>query len=283
MLDPEDVVEPDGLIEQDVGGWSELKYKLIRLYSNLFATGMKYKWDQRVFLDIYSGPGISRIRGTDKLVLGSPLIGVTSKTPYDRYIFCDEKSENIEALKARMTRIAPETKADFVVGDSNDEVQQISKLIPKGSSQNTVLSLCIVDPYDISVKFSTIEALAQGRFIDFLVLLAVYMDANRNYNNYVKPTNAKVENFLGSPNWRVDWQSQTNAHVDFPDFLAIEFSRKMATLGYLEQPLHKMNTVLSDEKNLSLYRLALFSRHSLAYKYWDEVLEYSTNHRRLFE
>ena len=32
----------------------------------------------------------------------------------------------------------------------------------------------------------------------------------------------------------------------------------------------------SDEKKLPLYHLALFSRHPLAYKYWDEVLKYSS-------
>lgn len=56
----------------------------------------------------------------------------------------------------------------------------------------------------------------------------------------------------------------------------------MATLGYITQPLHKMKKVRSDEKNLPLYRLALFSRNPQAYKFWDEVLEYSTTQRNLF-
>jgi hypothetical protein len=32
--------------------------------------------------------------------------------------------------------------------------------------------------------------------------------------------------------------------------------------------------VRSHDKNLRLYRLALFSRHERAYKFWDEVLKY---------
>lgn len=38
-----------------------------------------------------------------------------------------------------------------------------------------------------------------------------------------------------------------------------------------------MKQVRSDEKNLPLYHLALFSRHPLAYKYWDDVLEYNSD------
>jgi hypothetical protein len=56
----------------------------------------------------------------------------------------------------------------------------------------------------------------------------------------------------------------------------------MASIGYLPLPLYKMKEVRSDEKNLPLYHLVLFSRSELAYKYWDEVLKYSTDQTSLF-
>ena len=58
-------VEDDGLVAPEVGRWAEEKYRLISLYDELFASGMKYKWDQRVYIDLYSAAGISRIKGTD--------------------------------------------------------------------------------------------------------------------------------------------------------------------------------------------------------------------------
>jgi three-Cys-motif partner protein len=280
---PDISLEPDGLPTPEVGAWSELKYKLIGLYSNLFSTGMKHKWDQRVFIDLYAGAGISQIRGTNKLVMGSPLIGLTVRDRFDHYIFCDENPENIAALKKRVQVIAPGVKADFMVGDSNSSAIQIANLISRPSATNKVLSLCIVDPFDIGFRFSTIQVLAQKLFVDFLVLLAVYMDANRNYAEYLKPTSAKVENFLGVKNWRDKWKVQEQLRVDFPDFLAKEFNEQMTTLGYITQPLHKMKKVRSDERNLPLYRLALFSRNPQAYRFWDAVLEYSTMQRTLFK
>ena len=65
--------------------------------------------------------------------------------------------------------------------------------------------------------------------------------------------------------------------MSFPQFLAEEYAKQMETLRYLPVPFHKMKQVRSDVKNLPLYRLALFSRHPLAYEYWDEVLRYSTS------
>jgi hypothetical protein len=43
-----------------------------------------------------------------------------------------------------------------------------------------------------------------------------------------------------------------------------------------------MKEVRSDEKNLPLYHLALFSRSSRAYDFWNEVLEYSDDQQKLF-
>jgi hypothetical protein len=38
-----------------------------------------------------------------------------------------------------------------------------------------------------------------------------------------------------------------------------------------------MKLVRSDDKNLPLYYLALFSRHQTALKLWEEVLKYGTD------
>ena len=43
-----------------------------------------------------------------------------------------------------------------------------------------------------------------------------------------------------------------------------------------------MKEVRSDDKNLPLYHLALFSRSPRAYDFWDQVLKYSTDQTSLF-
>ena len=57
----------------------------------------------------------------------------------------------------------------------------------------------------------------------------------------------------------------------------------MASLGYLKKPLDRMKLVRSVEKNLSLYYLALFSRSETAYKFWDDVLRYSTDQTNFWD
>jgi three-Cys-motif partner protein len=195
--------------------------------------------------------------------------------PFDKYIFCETNPKALDALRARVERAAPSAKVSYIEGDCNQNVGDILSEIPAHSARHRVLSLCFVDPYDIGIKFETISRLS-NRFVDFLILLAIYMDANRNYENYMREEAVKIGEFLGSRTWREEWKTNQQNRIPFPQFLAEEFSRSMETLKYQPQPFYKMKPVSIPEMNVRLYRLALFSRSSRAYKFWDQVLKYST-------
>ncbi|MGA2979143.1 MAG: three-Cys-motif partner protein TcmP [Terriglobales bacterium] len=267
----------DGLVAPDVGAWAEEKHRLVSLYATLFSSGMKAKWSRRIYVELYAGAGYSRIRSTSKFISGSPLLALRLKDPFDKYIFCEEKPNKLKALEARARRIAPSADIVYVQGDCNKRTSEILAEIPQGSAGNTVLSLCFADPFDIGLEFATIRALATARYVDFLVLLALGMDANRNYEHYLKEDADKVDRFLGSDSWRERWATAQWDAVKFTRFLADEFTKSMAALGYIPPPHYSMKEVRSHEKNLALYRLALFSRHERAYKFWDQVLKYSTD------
>jgi three-Cys-motif partner protein len=268
-------VADDGLVCPEIRRWAEDKYRLIALYDQLFATGMKNKWHKRVYIDLYSAAGYGRIKGSNMILMGSPLIALTVDHPFDKYIFCEEDENLLEALKARVKRIAPYADVTFIPGSCDNKIADISRAIPKGSPTNKVLSLCMVDPFDFGIKFETIRRLSTV-FVDFLVLLAVGMDANRNYSHYVDGEHKKLDEAFGNAEWRERWKHHNN-RKNFMPFLAREFALSMQSLGYLPQQLDQMKLVKSDERNLPLYYLALFSRHQTAYQFWQQVLKYGTD------
>src|SRR5258706_8713430 len=185
-IDPQNlIVDDDGLITPEVGGWAETKYRLLALYDEMFSKGMKNKWDQRVYIDLYASAGYSRIQGTSKFLKGSPIIALTVAHPFDKYIFCEGREDLLNALKTRVKRIAPQADVAYVLGNCDAEIETICKEIPKHSSTTRVLSLCLVDPFDFGLKFETLRRLSKV-FVDFVVLLAIDMDANRNYDHYVE-------------------------------------------------------------------------------------------------
>jgi three-Cys-motif partner protein len=253
---------------------------MMSLYATLFSTGMKYKW-RRVYVDLFAGAGFSQIRGTNDIVAASPILALQVTDSFDKYIFCELSVEKMTALKTRAQRLASAADTAFILGDCNEHIEEILCEIPSGSSHSGVLTLCVADPYNIgAVHFDTIAKLAAHR-VDIFILLAVYMDANRNYDRYTSEDAPVLDKFLGYTGWRESWR-RAHRRKEFPVFLAQEFSKRMETLGYLPQPVYNMKKVRTDDKNLPLYFLALFSRSEKAYEFWQKVRKYSTEQIEMF-
>jgi three-Cys-motif partner protein len=275
MTTPENVtVEDDGLVCPIVRRWAEEKYRLLFLYDELFASGMKYKWDRRVYIDLYAGAGYSKIQDTETILKGSPLLALSVSAPFDKYIFCEEDDVLLDALKIRCKRMAPTAVIAYIAGSCDAKVEKICSEIPKPATTNKVLCLCLVDPFDFGMKFTTIKRLSKV-FTDFVVLLAIGMDANRNYDLYVDGDSPKIDEALGNTEWRERWKERRR--TEFRPFLAAEFSKSMESLGYLHQDMDDMKLVRSDDKNLPLYYLAMFTKHPTGSKFWQDVLKYGTD------
>ncbi len=269
-------VDDDDLKCNDVGGWSEEKYRLISSYFSQFSTGTKKKWPHRTFIDLYAGAGHSKLRTNGKILKGSPVLALSVRDPFDQYIFCEEDPDSFQALEHRIKRDFVSRKVNCIKGDCNHEIDKIIASIPRRSS----LGLCFVDPYNLSIKFETLKKLAERR-LDILCLLALHMDANRAYDIYINQESSKVDSFVGSDTWKAEFAESGLPRQDFPKFLAGYFARRMQTLGFENTPTYTMHLVRSDDRNIPLYHLALFSRHQRAYEFWDHARAASTDQRML--
>ena len=259
----------DGLYIPEVGPWAENKYDVLHHYNYMFSTGMKNRFHNRVYIDLFSSAGIARIRNSNKYVLTSSLIALNLPDPYDYYIYCDIDEKCISTLSERVQRYFPAKKANYIVGDCNEKVTEILSLLPKSSKSNTVLTFCVVDPFNLGINFRTMKALSKYR-MDFLILLS-WMDASRNEFRYVEYDNNRVDNFLGDAVWREKWAKLKNENYDFRKFLAEEFVSRMMILGYPDTAFKTMFEIRSTSKNLSLYHLAFFSKSKRGYDFWNKA------------
>jgi three-Cys-motif partner protein len=275
-IEPLKPLEDDGLPTLQIGAWGEEKYRHVQLYASLFVKSMCSKWDALVYLDLFAGSGRSQIRGTRRIVHASPLLVLGMPEAYDKYIFCEQDKNYADALETRCRRDFPNRKVKIVAGNANASVEKIIAEMPQPSRNHKVLGFCFLDPYQLqNLHFSTIGTLSQ-RFMDFLVLIPSGMDANRNEQNYLKPRNKTLENFFGTPDWRSRWDKEKVSDQSFEHFVVEEFGRSMQTLGYIDPGLKEAIMIRSDDKNLPLYRLALYSKHKLGAKFWKETKKYCT-------
>jgi three-Cys-motif partner protein len=268
-------LEDDGLAIAEIGSWGEEKYRLVSFYAALFAQSMRSKWDSLVYIDLFSGAGRSRIRGTKRIVLASPLLILGMPETFDKYIFCEKDRNNADVLETRCQRDFSARTVKIIAGDANTLTERIIAEMPRPGKSRKVLAFCFIDPYQMqNLKFSAIEILSQ-RFMDFLVLIPSGMDAARNEQLYVRPTNTAMDRFVGNADWRNRWKSDKQSGKSFENFVVEEFGRSMQQLKYIDPGLKDAILIRSDDKNLRLYRLVLYSKHPLGNKFWKEARKYT--------
>lgn len=273
----------DGLVTPTVGDWAEEKYRLIRCYADIFSTSMKKKWDRRIYVDLFAGPGQARIRGTSKIVASAPLLVTSVKFPFDRYVFCELDRKKLDALKDRVDKASPNVDARYVHGDSNASTSEIASLIKPGHGAEKVLTFCLVDPYRLGdLQFTSLRALAIDRSIDFLVLIPSGMDATRNRNLYLRARSARLDEFLGRSDWRSDWGQAERSGRRFAEFVVDQFGKSMQSLSFKYSGLDSAHLVTSTSRRLPIYHLVMFSRHDLGGDFWEKCKANSKPQRRLF-
>lgn len=269
---------PDDLLLSVTREWSQQKHLRLYHYLNIFGTGIKDRFTNRVYIDLYAGAGKARIKETGELVLGSPLLALSIRDPFTKYIFCEADQSLADALRERCSREYPTADVVVLTGDAAALVPAILRELPAG---HDTLSFCFVDPYDLGFDFEMIKRLAVGRRMDFLFLLASQMDGQRNLVNYLRPENQKIERLLNDLDWREHWRVAEAAGAGIQWFLVERFTEAMAAINYARPEPGDFYKVES-ERGVPLYYLAFYSRHPLGYKFWRQSLKYSTPQRDLF-
>ncbi len=272
-------VKNDGLFIPEVREWSLEKYKLLGGYCDIFTNGMKNKWDQLVYIDLFAGAGYAKIKETGKIYLNSAAIAMSVDFPFTKYILCEKDEKRFNALSERVKRDFKDLNVVLIKGDSNENVLQLINEIPKYSKSNTLLPFCFVDPFSLNLNFETIKSLSNG-LMDFLILQALHMDGNRNLEVYIKEENNKIAKYLGIQNWRELFEKNLSEYnQNFVKFLADQYQKQMGLLKYL--PTKHMHQIRSNQKNLPLYYLAFYSKHPRGVDFFKKAEKYVTSQYKL--
>ncbi len=225
-----------------------------------------------VYVDLYAGPGYTRIIETNRILRTSPLIALSLPNPFNVYIFCDENKKYIDTLETRVKREFQGKETYFINGDCNKSIEEIKNKIPAHAKGKRVLTFCFADPFDLNLEFKTIKELSANKLVDLLILQAYYMDANRNYENYLNEDNNKIAKFLGDRDWRNKFQESEYYPNNFVQFLTNAYDKNMKELKYLEP---KINSIKLPFKNVKLYYLSFYSKHPRGNDLYKKVQEYA--------
>jgi three-Cys-motif partner protein len=260
MSDEGITIASDGYLAIEFGPWAEDKLSHLDEYCATFNKATHKKWEKRIYIDLFSGPGKCVRKGTKREFNGSPLLALNCDIPFTHYFFNDIKLEYIEALKKRTQSY--NYSIDYVNQDCNLAVDEILNKIPEHS-----ICFAYIDPYYLEIKFDTIKKLTMSRPVDLLIVFHIGM-ARRNF---FQP-NLEMKQFF-PPN--VDWKKfpydvikgdriSTRPVLDAYESGLIE-------IGYPKQNI-KDDVLERTRKNLPLYYLIFASKHQLGAHLYSGVI-----------
>lgn len=173
------VSNDDGLEVRDVGPWSAEKVYVWNRYLEITTTAMvgKPQWPAGLtYIDLFAGPGVSRIKGRGDRIPGSPLLAAWTPKPFQKLILCEKDPEAAAACRTRLQRLSESPDCSFFVGDCNVLITDIVKAVPSRS-----LSVALIDPTGLHAHLDTICRLSDCGQVDLLVL---FSRCNRRCSKY---------------------------------------------------------------------------------------------------
>lgn len=252
----------DGLSIRDSGVWIWKKHKPLVYYSEIFNQAMKDKpWDERIYFELFAGPGRCFVRETKKEEPGSPL--QVLETNFTKFIFVEMNKEAAEALASRIDGHPNASKVEIWCGDCTEAIEKIP--IPPRS-----LTFTFIDPTRIGhAPFKLITTLAAKARSDILINIPTGTDIKRNLHNYLTRSgaDAPLTRYLGSDEWT---KVPTNSPSNFcREFLQL-YESQLRRLGYnFVGNLQQVTT----PANVPLYYLFFASKHPLGEKFWNDTLK----------
>jgi len=178
-----------------IGVWSEVKLAIIKEYASAYATILDATRRDKIpslrwlYIDAFAGPGIHLSKKTGQMVEGSPLIALNTNPPFSEYHFIDADPKRAEQLR----EIAGDRKDVHIYSADCNEIL-LEKVFPRAKYDDYRRALCLLDPYNINLKWEVIEAAGRMGSVEVFLNFMI-MDINRNVltKNPDKAIQSKVE------------------------------------------------------------------------------------------
>lgn len=259
-LDPD-----DRLVVSEVGPWASEKHARLQSYIEI-SGGARRKyipppsWHAgAAYIELFSGPGRSLIRDTNRIIDGSPLVAhraAQQTVPFTEMHLNDADPSMSSAVDARLRALGVvpvcySDPADVAV----DKI--VAALNPSG------LHFAFLDPYNLEgLSFNIIRKLSKLK-VDLLIHVSVH-DLQRNLDDYSRPGDV-LDTFAPG------WSSHVDRNQSISSFRASLMEYWLAEIRKLGKLPARGVELVEGPNGQRLYWLVFASEHDLALRFWEAI------------
>ncbi len=256
-------LDEQGLWVEHVGPWAPTKLKIVTDYIQASsAARRRYLGSEAAYIDVFCGPGRSKIRTTGKLIDGSPVAAFSkakgSLAPFTAMHISDADPDLLSSAEKRLTALGAPVHA--TPGPASSALPKIVQNL-----NSSGLHFAFLDPHNLgTLSFDLFQSLAKLKRIDIIVHVSL-SDLQRNADRYTSAAHNEFDRF--APGWRDRIGTEMNQGSLRAAILQY-WSDNVMALGL---PRAEHCELITGTNNQRLYWLIFLGKHELAHDLWTKI------------
>ena len=187
--------------------WTILKLQVLLSYNPVYTMTIGKRYPNMVYIDLFSGSGLSTYEDSSVPIAGSPIISlITAIEPYTHVYLNDMDRRKINLLKERINflrrsnRVSDRTQIQYFNDDAN---RTLNDILEDLKSLERWHALVFIDPPGFEFKWNSLEKLLKLRNrLDIILLFQSYSVAIQALNHVRHGRSVKELNeFIGDSDW----------------------------------------------------------------------------------
>lgn len=278
--------EEDGLPTRQSQDYAKDKLAILKGYLGRFTTAMKDKnWRALNYIDLQAGPGKNKFRPSGEILLGSPLLALTTRFSFGNVFLVEMGTSEYNALVSRVEASDLRDSVKRYNEDCNIAVDKIVEYIKQIDSVYSpgvwpCLNLAFLDPEGLEVEWQTVEKLANLQRMDLIINFSTN-GITRNAGQMVeREEDTIIDRFFGTREWRLIYEEtrpKGNSEVrrELIDF----YLSRLKGMGYVKTK--REEKPFKNERNVQVYTMIFASKHDLGIQFWNDAVQ-EVSQPRLF-
>ena len=213
-------------------------------------------------------------------MLGSPLMALTTRFPFDNLFFVEMGTTEYGALVARVGASDRHESVKHYNEDCNsavdtivEHIKQIDETFIRGAWP--CLNLAFLDPEGLEVEWQTVEKLASLKRMDLIINFST-SGITRNAGQLVeREEDTIIDRFFGTRDWRsVYKQAYSGGNSVVRRELIDFYLSRLKDMGYVQTRRQKNpEKEFKNQRNIQIYTMIFASKHDLGIKFWNSAVQ----------
>ena len=268
----------DSLAMRESQDYAKDKLTILNGYLARFTTAMKDKqWRALNYIDLEAGPGKNGLRPSGEILLGSPILALTTRYPFANLFLVEKGNSEYKALEERIGASDRYSSVQLYNEDCNVAVDKIVKDIRQIDMEYIpgvwpCLSLAFLDPEGLEVKWDTVEKLANMQRMDLIINFSTN-GITRNAGQLVESEeDTVIDRFFGTREWRSIYRRTRSSGGPSVRRELIDFYlSRLNEMGYVETKPQELE--FKNQRNVQVYTMIFASKNDLGIKFWNGAVQ----------